>query len=249
MIYKKYNDFDELFFSFNKEIIENPEEYIEDLDICSGYLPFTCIEVNSYKCTLNLGDVFYTKRKFPNLIKIYINLDKLKEYKINLLNSKGTSLTYYFNQEKRNSGKMKSNGPCIISVTLTRPNRKSNWNEINIFYRTAELTRRFAADLVLFHIFIKELPNCCKIEKIRFLISKPYLSTMTASAQLEFFKIDLKKFKNHSIQKSILKQIEMAKNKTQFSKFKSRAIIQEKILGLDNYEFIDIKQLHIMEEK
>lgn len=249
MLFLSYKDFDELYFNLNKDVILNPQKYDLELDICSAYLPFTLIEVEENKCSLDLGkNLFYAKNKFNRLIDTYIDIEKLIQYKKRLLETRGTSLTFYFNQVKKKTGSQENNGPCLISFTLTRRNRSSKYNEINIYYRTCELGRRFGADLVLFYTLIKELPENCDINKIRMYISKHYFSTMTSCALIHTLGIDINKLdENNKIQKSILNQHRLMERDKQMS-FSSRKIVQGIVKGTKEYKPINIEELVITKE-
>lgn len=242
MLSKRYKNFDDLYFTLNKSVIENPKEYVEALDLCSAYMPFTVIEIDDPHCSLDLGELYYTKVKFSRLISTYMDLDKFFDYKNKLTECKGTSLTYYFNQTKKQIGNVKNNGPCIISFTLVRKDRSSNWNEMNIYYRTCELGRRFGVDLILFHVICKELN--LPINKIRLIISKPYFSTMTACGLIKKLNIDMDKFKDNPVHNSIKRQYEIM-NKDKLSNYSSRKRIQKIVLDIAEVKSINIEELSL----
>lgn len=245
MLSLNYNDFDELYYNFNKSIIENPNDYVEDLDLCSAFLPFTVIELNENKCNLDLGELYYTKIKFKRLVSTYMDLDKFFVYKSQLKDCKGTSLTYYFNQVKKSIGNNKNNGPCIISFVLTRKNRSSDWNEMNIYYRTCELGRRFGVDLILFHVILKELN--INVNKIRLIISKPYFSTMTACGLIKKLNINMDLFEDNDVHNSIKRQFEIMNKKDKISNYSSRKKIQKIVLGMSEIKPININELRLSE--
>ena len=216
MLFLSYNSFTDLFLDINKKIIEEPIKYVEKVDWNQWYLPFSVFECNSSDCNINLSKLCYTKTKIKALSRIYVNKDNLINFKEHLKICKGTSLTYYFNNVKPKQGTTGNNGPCIISVVFTKNSRSDKYfSECNIYYRTTELNRRFYADLVLFDLFLKELPqDYIKINKYRIIIPKAFFHSKTCLFNLDLFnaKLDpetsgvayqikhhLKKFEEHGL--------------------------------------------------
>ena len=242
MLFNSYKNFDDLYFTLNKAVIENPQKYVEALDLCSAYMPFTLLEIDSPDCSLDLGELYYTQIKFSRLINTYIDLDKFFDYKNKLKDCKGTSLTYYFNQTKKQIGNVKNNGPCIISFTLVRKDRSSKWNEMNIYYRTCELGRRFGVDLILFHVICKELD--LPINKIRLIISKPYFSTMTSCGLIKKLGINMDLFTDNPVHNSIKRQYEIM-SRDKLSNYSSRKKIQKIVLDMIECKSIKIEELSL----
>lgn len=231
MLSLKYANFTDLFLDINKKIIEEPETYVENINWNQCYLPFSVFECDTCDCNINLSELCYTANKIKILSRTYINKDTLERFKAHLRVCKGTSLTYYFNNTKPKQGTTGNNGPCIISIVFTKKYRNDKYfTEANIYYRTTEINRRFYADLVLFNLFMKEMPeDLIKVEKFRIIIPKAFLHTKNLLFNLNLFKIDLK------IDNEITRQI-----KHHLSKFEEH--------GLYNYKSIQRIQLHLNNE-
>ena len=117
----------------------------------------------SWECNLDLANFGYKKSKWSHLLRTYIDYDELLAFREKIKHISGLSYTYYFKRKTVN------NGSCLIGVVISRTDRKKQWTKINVLYRTTEIQRRFAADLVLIHHFIKELPKeCCDIQRVIF---------------------------------------------------------------------------------
>ena len=187
MIYRHYKDFDDLFLNFNKEIILHPDKLMSYTQNIQGFLEDVVIDIDDYKCTLDLSNFGYTKGKWPHLMRSYIDYPQLVEYKKVLPTLTGMSKTYYFQQH------FKGNGPCLIAIVLTRPKRKGPWKSIKVFYRTCELQKKLSADLILINRFIKELPQeCCEIDSITMHMAQAYVSGMFINGYFEYFNVDRK---------------------------------------------------------
>jgi len=231
MLSLSYNTFDELFLDINKKIIEEPDKYIEDIGANQCYLPFAVFETNTCECGINLNKLCYTASKIKILSRTYINKEVLHNFKEHLKICKGTSLTYYFNNVKPKQGTTGNNGPCIISIVFTKKDRKDKYfTEANIYYRTTEINRRFYADLVLFNLFMKEMPtDLIRIEKYRIIIPKAFFHTKNCLFNLDLFNANL------DLDNGVTKQI-----KHNLEKFDEH--------GLYNYKSIRRIQRHLNKE-
>lgn len=182
MLVRKYKDFDDLFLNLTKEILENPNELIDYSSGILGYIDNMVLATKSWDCTLDLSDFGYAKNKWNQLMRTYIDYDQLVKFRERIKNMSGLSFTYYFKQKKVN------NGSCLIAVVLSRQDRKGKWTKVNVLYRTTEIQRRFAADLVMIHHFIEELPKeICDIQRVIFYMPQSYISAMVINGYYDYF--------------------------------------------------------------
>lgn len=237
-------DFTDLFYTLNKDIVNNITDYEEDNTGTNFYIKPLVLKANSYNCDLNLGDFNYSYLKLKNLINNYIDIEELKNFKEHLKNSTGTSLTYYFKTKKPKKGTTTDNGPCLLNIVITRKNRKSIWNRAFIYYRTTEINRRFGADLILFNKFINELPSCCDIKEVFIILPKSYLNIRYATTQHDMSKLN----PEIDLHKKMLKEYNNMKDvNRQHSKYKSKNKI-ERILRKEEVAIpIDISDFKICE--
>lgn len=244
MLYLKYKDFDELFLDINKKIIESPENYIENINWNQCYLPFSIFECDSYNCNIDIGLLGYTENKIKMLIKTYIDFEKYYKFKEHLYTCKGTSLTLYFKNIKPKQGTTGNNGPCIISMVFTKKYRGDKYfSEVNIYYRTTEINRRFYADLCLFYLIMKEMPeDIVKIEKYRIIIPKAFFHTKTILFNLNIFNANI------DIDNDVTKQIKthlLRFNSDEPINYKSHDRIRKKLIGELTYEPVKLDNLYI----
>lgn len=238
---RKYKNFDDLFFNFNREIIQHPRDMLDYVHSILGYMDNVFIACKSWDCSLDLSDFGYKRNKWGHLLRTYIDYDELKEFYDKLKTSTALSLTFYFKRKKVN------NGSCLIAIVLSRKDRKKNWDKVNVEYRTTEVQRRFAADLVLIHHFIKELPECCDINRVTFYMPQMYISAKVLNGYFDYFQVPYDDLdKDHEWIKTMLRDYEL--NFTPGSRittYQSIAKMQKLRLGLEVYDPIPIDSLSI----
>ena len=240
----EYKDFTELFLDINRKIIQEPENYIENINWNQCYLPFSIFTCEKTDCNINLNELCYTASKIKTLSRVYIDKERLDTFKNHLKVCKGTSLTYYFNNVKPKQGTTGNNGPCIIAMVFTKKYRSEKYfSEVNIYYRTTEINRRFYADLVLFNLLMKEMPqDLIKIEHYNIIIPKAFFHTKTCLFNLNLFGANL------NIDNEVTKQIKAHINRFKehgLYNYKSIQRIQLNLEGKLNYPPVQMEKLSI----
>lgn len=241
---RKYKDFDEMFFKLNREVLTNPYEMLDYTNGILGYMDNLFIACKTWNCTLDLSTFGYKKNKWGHLLKTYIDYDELLKFKERLATASGLSLTYYFKQKKVN------NGSCLLAIVLSRKDRKKNWTKVNVIYRTTETQRRMAADLVLVHSFINELPKeCCSIERVTFYMAQSYISAMVINGYYDYFKVPMEDLdESHPWIKSLVDVYNRSfVEGSRITTYQSMARMQKMRLGLSDYEPLPIETLSIKE--
>jgi len=242
MLVKHYKDLDELFLKLNQGFLENPDEYITYTQSIQGYNDNVLLTCESHKCSLDLGMFGYKSGKWPHLLRTYIDWEQLEQFKAKLSKASGMSLTYYFKQKQVN------NGSCLLNVVITRKKRKGPWTKINMNWRTSESQRRFAADLVLVHHFINELPECCQIDDIAFYFNQIYCSGMFINGYFDFFGIPRKGISKskHPWHKSLMSNYErFFKTVDQIHSYKALQRMQHLYFKIEKFPAIPIESLSI----
>jgi hypothetical protein len=143
----------------NRYILEHPE--VTDMRSTMALMENVIVEVKSSKCDqIDLGAIGYKHQKWTSLVRTYLGPLKIKELTTVGVGTSGLSCGFDFQRKKSH------NGSCLREVIVSRPKRKGYpWTTVTVFWRTAELQRRWAADLVLIHRMIELIPNC-KPERI-----------------------------------------------------------------------------------
>ena len=228
---RKYENFDEMFLKLNQEILTNPYQMLDYTNGILGYMDNIFIACKTYDCNLDLGNFGYKKNKWSHLLRTYIDYDELVKFRERLKTASGLSLTYYFKQKKIN------NGSCLIAIVLSRKDRKKKWIRCNVIYRTTETQRRMAADLVLIHSFIKELPDCCDIERVTFYMAQSYTSAMVINGFYNYFQVP---FDTLDYTHPWIKSLVDAYNRSfvegaRITTYQSMARMQRMRLGMETY--------------
>lgn len=147
---------DEAWKAINRSFLVEPSEILDYIRGSQGMVEDLIVKVKDPVCSINLHDVAFTPRsKWTHLISSYIDPEDYFDFweKINTVT--GTSYQFRFRERKG------PNGPCLIALVLTREDSKHPWTRAKIIWRTAELQRKFAADLILIHHFFKDIPEGC----------------------------------------------------------------------------------------
>ena len=245
MIFYTFDDFSDLFRSMLNEIVNFPYILHAENTGTNLYLQPMVLKTKSFNTELNLGDFDYTITKMKYLINKYIDIEELKKFREKLINNSGTSLTFYFKTVKPKQGTSTDNGPCLLNITLTRETRKSKWTKCFINYRTTEINRRFAADLILFNKMLSELPSCCELKEIYLILPKSYVDLRYFSTQIN---MDLLENTEIEIFKKMRKEyLKMKDVNNKFSSYKSKNRIEKKLRGLTESNKVDLSDFKIIQ--
>lgn len=154
---KVFNNLDEAFLWVNRSFLVNPKETIQFIRGAQGFCEDLIMKVKKPETTINLYDyAFDPKTKWSQLIRSYVNPEAYKAFWEGIKKVTGTSYQFRFNNKESR------NGPCLIGIVLTRDESKLPFTRAKIIWRTAELQRKFAADMVLIHNFFREIPEDCR---------------------------------------------------------------------------------------
>ena len=244
MLTREYEDFDDLFVGLVQEILREPE-LLDYTNGINGFIENLYIHCKDYSCTLNLGTFGYRENKWRALIGTYVGLEELQTFKEKLRTNRGTSLTFYFNRKKMH------NGSCLIAIVLTRNNRNKPWQRCNVLYRTTEIQRRFAADLVLVNRFITELPkDCCDIQDVTFYFPLAYISALYINGYYDYFEVPMDELdEDHPWTRSLLRKHErwFSDPNIEESKYKSMVRMTRMYYGKTTYDDLYPKDLKLEE--
>lgn len=171
MLYREYQDFNEAYFELNREILQNPS-LVEYLNTTMGGIDHISLEIKSPKCDkIDLGALGYKINKWDHLVKTYLGPEKIEELKHLGENCGGLSVGFDFLR------KTTHNGACMVGIIISRHKRSRPWDTITIIWRTTELQRRWAADLILISRIMELIPNS-NFERINFNMATAYQSAM-----------------------------------------------------------------------
>lgn len=171
MLTLEYQDFNEAFFHLNRLILKKPE-LIDSVNITMGLINGVHITVKSSQCNkIDLGALGYKYQKWTHLISTYLGSKKIEELKSLGTNIGGLSVGFDFLRKDTH------NGACMREIILSREKRGKPWDRVTIVWRTTELQRRWAADLILIHKMLELIPNT-NFKSIELYMVSAYQSAM-----------------------------------------------------------------------
>ena len=197
MLYLAYKDLDDLYYNFSRLPFNERNrygQYMFDVTDTTTWLQDVVLEVGSEHCTLDMSLLNYTMVKWSTLLGKYIDLEEYLRFKEILKTGTKKSITFNFKIHEYNRP------ACLISMVITRLNHNKPWKEMKVHYRSTEIFKKFAVDLILFNRLVTELnQDCgCEIDKITLFIPllfyrADFLAELLDSGyftQEEFRKID-----------------------------------------------------------
>lgn len=171
MLFRSYKDFNEAYLELNREILRNPS-LVEYLNTTMGGIDQICLEIESPKCDkIDLGALGYKQNKWDHLVKTYLGPDKVEELQHFGENIGGLSAGFDFLR------KTTHNGACMREIIISRHKRGKPWDTITVIWRTTELQRRWAADLILISRIMELIPNS-DFKRIQLQMATAYQSAM-----------------------------------------------------------------------
>ena len=196
---RNYKNFDELFYQFNREILLNPTECLDYVVSTQGYVDDLLFKCDSHDCNLNLGDFGFKKYKWTSLLKTMIDKEKVLEFYEELKTTKSNCCIFNFQLQEQ------TKGGSLICIVLKRHDARGKWKVCDAIFRTAELQRGFAVDLVFLHIFLRDLPDCCKISSVNIFIAQACISGLFINGYLEWFDVGIEEMDNtHPFVKALI---------------------------------------------
>lgn len=183
---KTFENLDEAFRWINRGFLINPKQFVEFQRGAQSFCEDLVLKVKEPTTNINLHEyAFNPKTKWSHLIKSYIDPETYYSFWEGVRTVTGTS--YQFRFRNRNG----RNGPCLIALVLTRDKSEEPWKRAKVLWRTAELQRKFAADLVLIHNFFREIPEDCvdmvKLDHVTLYLAQAFQSWRLIGPLVENF--------------------------------------------------------------
>lgn len=183
---QQFETLDEAFHWINRSFLVYPHEYIQFMRGGQGFCEDLVMQVKRPVTTINLYDyAFNPKVKWKHLVRTYIDPEEYYRFWEQMRKTSGTSYQFRF------KNKLSGNGPCLIAIVLKRDESGVPWTRASVIWRTAELQRKFAADMVLIHNFFREAPDECKmlldIQEVVLYLSQAFQSWRLIGPLVEHF--------------------------------------------------------------
>lgn len=187
IIHEPYQNLDEVWISLNRMFLLDPYNSVKCIRGAQGMQEDVLLKAKTTDFSIDLGKLGYGFAKWPHLVKSYVNLEKMDTFWNKIPSLRGLSWSFRFNEREGR------NGPCLIAIVLTRDDSKVPFERAKVIWRTAEVQRRWAADLALIHVFFRDMPEECrkyvKLEEISLYLSHCYQSWLHVGPLMHLFGI------------------------------------------------------------
>lgn len=241
MISNYYKNFDEVFYHFNRSVLQMPDVYIDYVVSSMGYINNVFIQCDSFDCSLNIGEFGYRQNKWTNYTKSMIDKKKVKAFYKELETTKSNLCMFKFEP------KDVSKGSGLMFLVFKRHDSRGKWKTCTAIYKSAEMQKDFAVDLVFLHVFLKNLPDCCKLSSVNIYIEQAYVSAQYINGYLDYFDIGLEELDNeHPFIKCIKHNKEKYfSDKNNLSNYVSLLKMQQLYFGLTEISNIRVLDLEL----
>lgn len=185
-----FKDFNQAYHEINKIVLLEPKNIVDFYTATLSYTKDLIVEVNSTKCDkIELGNLGYKPGKWKHLLDSYVGPELIERLKN--IDCREGGLTPGIDFKRKKTG----NGSCLREIILGKEKRKKEWTEATIIWRTTELQKRWACDLVLIHRLLELIPDS-NFTKITLIMPYAYQSAMYVVPLVEpVFGIKLKDVK------------------------------------------------------
>lgn len=192
MLKRSYKNFDEMFYKINREFLLHPElfDYVRS---AIGYKEDVTLCANNFDCSLNIGDFGYRLNKWTSYSKQMVDTDKFKAFKEEIEITNSTCIMFDFG--------CKDSMLCVI---FKRHDMRSRFKTCDVYFKSAELFRHFAVDLVLLSVFLKSVPNI-NLKEINIHISQTFISATYLNAFIDYFDLGVEELnQDHAFVKALV---------------------------------------------
>lgn len=202
MTYLEFEDFDQLYHKVSRLPVDMWDNLKDNKDFftvgASAYLNNVMFSVKSHKCSLDMGNFNYTIAKWTTLINKYIDPDQYILLKQRLIESTTKTLTFNFKIHiglSSDNDHTKNRDSCIIAMVFSRNGTKGKWTTVNVIWRTAEIYKKWAIDLILLNRMFEDLPNLDLHEYILYL-AQPFWSSFILCELIDSPLFSISEFKD-----------------------------------------------------
>ena len=203
MIYLEYKDFNQLYHDLARYPITHEKELEANKDFfiigASLYINNLIIKTESCDCNLDLADFNYTKAKWTTLVNKYIDEHDYYLLKQRLVESTAKTLTFNFKIHiglSTDNDQTKNRDSCLVGLVFSRNGNKGAWTNVSIYYRTIEIFKKGAIDLLLFNRMFNDLPNL-NLKEYIFHIPQGFYSSFILSELIDSPLFTIEEFKDN----------------------------------------------------
>ena len=205
MIYLEYKDFTQLYHDFTRYPLTHEKELKENSDYfnigASQYFNNVIIKTTSHNLEgpqSDLGNFNYTIAKWKILVNKYVDKESYLLLKQRLVESTAKTLTFNFKIHiglSTDKDQTKNRDSCVVALVFSRNGTKGKWTIVNIYYRVAEVFKKYAVDLMLLNRMFEDLPNL-DLKEYLFHIPQPFMSSFCLCELIDSPLFSIEEFKD-----------------------------------------------------
>ena len=239
-----YKNFDDCIYNLPRQIVKQPEMYLDHTIATLGYIDSLILRFDSFDCVTDVSLLGYNSNKITKTVNDIFDEDRYIAFCNQLRNSTQSCCMYDF--ETRNFSK----GGSIISVVLTRHDKRMKWKNCYVFFRTLELTRELAVYLVVLGKMLNNLPNCA-INSIDLFIPQANISSYNICGCYEFYDIGVEETNaEHPFGNILLWTWKTYfSDDSKLSKYVALRNMQELRFGLKTFKPVTVDNIRFLENK
>lgn len=222
---RKYKNFDEALYELGREIMYKPYEMVDYTASHTAFVEDLILTIQSTICTIDIGEFGYKKNKWTLVTKSCVNKKKIKKFYEKLKTTKYDACVYMFEDD---------DAVPLLSVMLTRHDKRQKWNKCVVYMKQVDLQRMLAVYMVFISVFLRELPECCKIKEVTIHIGEGTVCSYFVNGLLDYYDLGLEELDNsHPFIKDCCSiKNTLFKNKNQLSKFQTVRTMQQMKFGM-----------------
>lgn len=222
---RKYKNFDEALYKLGREVLYHPYEMVDYTNSHTAFIEDILLTIENTDCSIDIGDFGYRKNKWTLVTKSCVDKKKLKLFYNKLKDTKYDACTYTFPEDDTLP---------FISIMLTRHDDRQKWRKCVVYMKQVDIQRMLAVSMVFIFVFIRKLPECCKIKEVTIHIGEGSICSYFVNGLLDFYDTGLEELDNsHPFIKDCCSiRNTMFKDKNQLSKYQTVRTMQMMKFGL-----------------
>lgn len=222
---RKYKNFDEALYNIGREVLYKPYDMIDYTASHTAFIEDLILTIQSTDCSIDIGEFGYRRYKWTLVTKSCVDKKKLKQFYNKLKETKYDTCLYTFTDDE---------SVPLLSVMLTRHDKRQKWNKCVVFMKQVELQRMLAVYMVFIAVFLRKLPDCCKVKEVTIHIGEGTVCSYFVNGLLDFYDTGLEELDNsHPFIKDCCSiRNTLFKDKSQLSKYQTVRTMQQLKFGL-----------------
>lgn len=235
---RRYKNFDEALYELGREVFYKPHEIVDYTNSHSAFIEDLILTVDNVDCTIDIGEFGYRKNKWTLVTKSCVDKEKLEKFYETLKTIKYDACIYMFPDE---------DSIPLISMMFTRHDDRQKWRKCIVYMKQVELQRMLAVYMVFIHVFIRNLPKCCKIKEVSIHIGEGNVSSYIANGLFDYYDVFIEEL---DVTHPFIKDLNLINNtvfrdRNKLSKYQTVRTMQELKFGMTKQSEMRVLDLEL----